>query len=76
MHELLRTTYKEKLRIAVLVSKAAFQFISGVQPSDYTVPKEVEAAGFQICADELGSVVEGHDLKKLKFHGGASGIAD
>ncbi|CAI0430461.1 unnamed protein product [Linum tenue] len=65
----------EKLRIAVLVSKAAFQFISSVSPSDYTVPSEVKAAGFDICADELGSIVEGHDVKKLRFHGGVSGIA-
>ncbi|XP_073279992.1 calcium-transporting ATPase 2, plasma membrane-type-like [Primulina huaijiensis] len=72
----MRKTNQEKLRIAVLVSKAAFQFIQGVQPSDYTVPKEVEAAGFQICADEIGSIVEGHDVKKLKFYGGAPGLAE
>ncbi|XP_075482941.1 calcium-transporting ATPase 2, plasma membrane-type-like [Primulina tabacum] len=72
----MRKTNQEKLRIAVLVSKAAFQFIQGVQPSDYTAPKEVEAAGFQICADEIGSIVECHDVKKLKFHGGASGLAE
>ncbi|KAI3451927.1 hypothetical protein Pfo_008592 [Paulownia fortunei] len=72
----MRKTNQEKLRIAVLVSKAAFQFIQGMQPSDYTVPEEVQAAGFQICADELESIVEGHDVKKLKFHGGVSGIAD
>ncbi|VFR00023.1 unnamed protein product [Cuscuta campestris] len=71
----MRRTNQEKLRIAVLVSKAAFQFIQGVKPSDYVVPKEAEAAGYQICAEELGSVVEGHDLKKLKFHGGVEGIA-
>lgn len=44
--------------------------ILGVQPSDYTVPEEVKAAGFHICADELGSIVEGHDPKKFKYHGG------
>lgn len=72
----MRRTNQEKLRIAVLVSKAAFQFIQGVSPSDYAVPEEVKAAGFQICADELGSIVEGHDLKKLKFHGSVAGIAE
>ncbi|KAK4749434.1 hypothetical protein SAY87_026883 [Trapa incisa] len=71
----MRRTNQEKLRIAVLVSKAAFQFIQGVQPSDYTVPEGVKAAGFQICAEELGSIVEGHDIKKFKFHGGVDGIA-
>ncbi|KAL3616154.1 Calcium-transporting ATPase 2, plasma membrane-type [Castilleja foliolosa] len=72
----MRKTNQEKLRIAVLVSKAAFQFIQGMQPGDYTVPEEVKAAGFEICADELESIVEGHDLKKLKFHGGALGISE
>ncbi|KAJ9177367.1 hypothetical protein P3X46_012593 [Hevea brasiliensis] len=72
----MRQTNQEKLRIAVLVSKAAFQFIQGVSLSDYTVPAEVKAAGFEICADELGSIVEGHDVKKLKFHGGVTGIAE
>ncbi|GFP90285.1 calcium-transporting ATPase 2 plasma membrane-type [Phtheirospermum japonicum] len=72
----MRKTNQEKLRIAVLVSKAAFQFIQGMQPSDYTVPEEVKAGGFGICADELESIVEGHDLKKLKFHGGALGISE
>ncbi|PON72942.1 P-type ATPase [Parasponia andersonii] len=43
--------------------------------SEYTVPEEVKDAGFQICADELGSVVEGRDVKKLKIHGGVEGIA-
>ncbi|XP_055802882.1 calcium-transporting ATPase 2, plasma membrane-type-like [Solanum dulcamara] len=72
----MRRTNHEKLRVAVLVSKAAFQFIQGMQPSDYSVPKEIADAGFQIDADELGSVVESHDLKKVKFHGGVDGIAN
>ncbi|XP_010942801.1 calcium-transporting ATPase 10, plasma membrane-type isoform X1 [Elaeis guineensis] len=72
-----RTKRKEKLRVAVLVSKAALQFIHGITlHSEYTVPEEVKAAGFQICADELGSIVEGHDVKKLKVHGGIDGIAN
>ncbi|KAH6808317.1 calcium ATPase 2 [Perilla frutescens var. frutescens] len=70
----MRKTNQEKLRISVLVAKAAFIFINGAKSSDYTVPKEVKAAGFKICADELGSIVEGHDLKRLEFHGGVAGI--
>ncbi|XP_043805629.1 calcium-transporting ATPase 2, plasma membrane-type isoform X2 [Manihot esculenta] len=49
---------------------------AGASPSDYTVPAEVKAAGFEICGDELGSIVEGHDVKKLKLHGGVNGIAE
>ncbi|XP_068656065.1 calcium-transporting ATPase 10, plasma membrane-type-like [Aristolochia californica] len=74
--EAMRRTNQEKLRVAVLVSKAALQFIHGIVPSEYSVPEEVKAAGFQICADELGSIVEGHDVKKLKLHGGVEGIAN
>ncbi|WOL01655.1 calcium-transporting ATPase 1, plasma membrane-type-like isoform X1 [Canna indica] len=73
----MKKTNKEKLRVAVLVSRAALQFIKGVTlASEYTVPEEVKAAGFQICADESGSIVEGHDVKRLKIHGGIDGIAD
>ncbi|KAJ4965685.1 hypothetical protein NE237_017534 [Protea cynaroides] len=75
--EAMRKTNQEKLRVAVLVSKAALQFIHGIAlSSEYTVPEEVKAAGFQICADELGSIVEGHDVKKLKVHGEVEGIAN
>ena len=42
--------------------------------SEYIVPREVQDAGFEICADELASIVEGRDVKKLKIHGGVGGI--
>ncbi|GJV70523.1 calcium-transporting ATPase 2, plasma membrane-type-like protein [Tanacetum coccineum] len=49
----------EKLRVAVLVSKAAFHFLKSawVQPEtdDCTVPDEVKAAGFDICADKTST---------------------
>ncbi|GAB4849063.1 Calcium-transporting ATPase 2, plasma membrane-type [Ancistrocladus abbreviatus] len=72
----MRRSNQEKLRVAVLVSKAAFQFIQGVTLSEYTVPEEAQAAGFQICAEELSSIVEGHDLKKLTSHGGVNGVVE
>ncbi|ONK75913.1 uncharacterized protein A4U43_C03F21880 [Asparagus officinalis] len=74
--QIMKRTNHEKLRIAVLVSKAALQFINGIQVrSEYTPPEPVKEAGFLICADELGSIVEGHDVKKLKAHGGVNGVA-
>ncbi|EXB43803.1 Calcium-transporting ATPase 1 [Morus notabilis] len=74
--EAIRRSNQEKFRVAVLVSQAALQFIHGLTlTSEYTVPEEVKDAGFQICADELGSVVEGRDVKKLKIHGGVEGIS-
>ncbi|KAG0521473.1 hypothetical protein BDA96_08G163700 [Sorghum bicolor] len=75
--EAIKHANHEKLRVAVLVSKAALQFLHGLSlRSEYVVPEEVKAAGFQICADELGSIVEGHDSKKLITHGGVDGIAE
>ncbi|KAK2660141.1 hypothetical protein Ddye_006674 [Dipteronia dyeriana] len=75
--EAIRRSNQEKFRVAVLVSQAALQFIHGLDLStEYTAPDEVEAAGFQIDADELGSIVEGHDIKKLKAHGGVESLAD
>ncbi|CAL0319035.1 unnamed protein product [Lupinus luteus] len=73
----IRRSNQEKFRVAVLVSQAALQFIHGLNlSSEYTAPEEVKAAGFEICADELGSVVEGRDVKKLRIHGGFEGIAE
>ncbi|KAI3824152.1 hypothetical protein L1987_05601 [Smallanthus sonchifolius] len=83
----MRRTNQEKLRIAVLVSKAAFQFIQGKKKDDYNIvagahsgdyqaPDDVKDAGFDICADEAASLVEAHDLKKLKFHGGVESLAE
>ncbi|KAL0545568.1 hypothetical protein IC582_015455 [Cucumis melo] len=72
----IRRSNQEKFRVAVLVSQAALQFINGLDLSpDYVVPEEVKQAGFEICADEAGSIVDGRDVKKLKIHGGAEGIA-
>ncbi|KAK4262403.1 hypothetical protein QN277_027968 [Acacia crassicarpa] len=65
----------QELRVAILVSKAAIHFTQGVSPSDYVVPEDVNAEGFQICAEELGSIVDGRDIKKLQYHGGVNGLA-
>ncbi|XP_062196062.1 calcium-transporting ATPase 2, plasma membrane-type-like [Phragmites australis] len=71
----MKRSNQEKLRVAVLVSKAALQFIHGLPPEgEYTTPANVEAAGFGICAEELTSVVESHDLKRLNSHGGVEGL--
>ncbi|WVZ92297.1 hypothetical protein U9M48_038374 [Paspalum notatum var. saurae] len=71
----MKRSNQEKLRVAVLVSKAALQFIHGLPPQgDYAVPADVRAAGYGICAEELSSVVESHDVKKLKSHGGVEGL--
>ncbi|XP_021729643.1 calcium-transporting ATPase 1-like [Chenopodium quinoa] len=67
----IRRSNQEKLRVALLVSQAALQFIQGVS---YSPPEEVKSAGFEICADELGSIVEYRNKKKLKDHGGVEGI--
>ncbi|PAN36056.1 hypothetical protein PAHAL_6G254800 [Panicum hallii] len=71
----MKRSNQEKLRVAVLVSKAALQFIHGLPPqADYTVPADVAAAGFGVCAEEISSVVESHDIKRLKTHGGVEGV--
>ncbi|KAG2692382.1 hypothetical protein I3843_08G050700 [Carya illinoinensis] len=75
--EAIRRSNQEKFRVAVLVSQAALQFINGLTlSSEYTVPEEVKTAGFKISADELASIAEGRDVKKLKIHGEVEGIAN
>ncbi|PPE01260.1 hypothetical protein GOBAR_DD01754 [Gossypium barbadense] len=60
--EAIRRSNQEKFRVAVLVSQAALQFIHGLNlSSEYDAPEEVKAAG--------------HDVKKLKIHGGVEDIA-
>ncbi|KAF3960073.1 hypothetical protein CMV_015185 [Castanea mollissima] len=73
--EAIRRSNQEKFRVAVLVSQAALQFINGLNlSSEYIIPREVQDAGFGICAEELASIVEGRDVKKLKIHGDVEGI--
>ncbi|KAL1801974.1 hypothetical protein ACET3Z_030621 [Daucus carota] len=47
-----------------------------MESTEYSVPDGFESAGYKICADELGSIVGGRDMGKLKCHGGVSGIAE
>ncbi|XP_022745023.1 putative calcium-transporting ATPase 11, plasma membrane-type [Durio zibethinus] len=66
---------KEKIRVALLVQKAALQFMDAAGPLDYKLTNEVREANFEIEPDELNSIVHGHDIKRLKLHGGVEGIA-
>ncbi|KAK9109715.1 hypothetical protein Sjap_017775 [Stephania japonica] len=73
----MQSTIMEKFRTLVLVTKGAQHFVDSLKGyCKYVVPKEVKAAGFQICATELGSIVEFHNKPKLDMHGGVAGIAD
>ncbi|KAK2651900.1 hypothetical protein Ddye_011756 [Dipteronia dyeriana] len=66
---------QEKIRVALYVQKAALHFIDAGARGEYTLSDEARKAGFSIPADELASIVRGHDIKGLKFHGGVEGIA-
>ncbi|OMO86035.1 Cation-transporting P-type ATPase [Corchorus olitorius] len=72
---------KEKIRIALIVQKAALQFIDAAGPHEdkHTIEDdltdEFREAHFGIGPNELSSVVQKHDIKRLKLHGGVEGIA-
>ncbi|XP_011091788.1 calcium-transporting ATPase 4, plasma membrane-type isoform X1 [Sesamum indicum] len=71
-----RRKIQEKIRVALYVQKAALHFIDGVNRTDrQDIPDEVKEAGFDICPEDLASMVRSHDLKRLESHGGAEGIA-
>ncbi|KAL2923518.1 putative calcium-transporting ATPase 11 plasma membrane-type [Bienertia sinuspersici] len=57
-----------------MVHKAAIRF-SDAGRTEYTLSKETQDAGFGIEADELASIVRGHDTKGFNTHGGTEGIA-
>ncbi|KAK4749877.1 hypothetical protein SAY87_027326 [Trapa incisa] len=70
-----RRGIQEKIRVALYVQRAALQFIDAVEQHEYRPCEEATKAGFGIDPDELASIVHGHDMKKLKHHGGIEGIA-
>ncbi|KAL0456121.1 UNVERIFIED_CONTAM: putative calcium-transporting ATPase 11, plasma membrane-type [Sesamum latifolium] len=71
-----RRKIQEKIRVALYVQKAALHFIDGVNRTDrQEIPDEVKEAGFNICPEDLASMIRSHDLKRLESHGGADGIA-
>ncbi|CAN6483782.1 unnamed protein product [Victoria cruziana] len=70
-----RRKIQEKMRVALYVQKAALQFIDAVSATDHQLSDDVQEAGFGMDANELASIVRGHDGKKLRLHGGVDGIA-
>ncbi|KAF6160132.1 hypothetical protein GIB67_016568 [Kingdonia uniflora] len=63
---------QEKVRIAITVQRAAFNFLSAGQQK---ISEEARQAGFGIDPNELASIVRSHNLKSLNDHGGVDGIA-
>lgn len=65
----------QDIRIALIVHKAAIRF-SDAGRTEYKLSKETEEAGFGIEADELASIVRGHDTKGFNTYGGIEGLAE
>ncbi|XP_030525872.1 putative calcium-transporting ATPase 11, plasma membrane-type isoform X1 [Rhodamnia argentea] len=70
-----RRSIQEKIRVALYVQKAALQFIDAGGLPEYKLSDEIREAGFGIDPEELASIARGHDIKRLKLHGGVQGIA-
>ncbi|KAG6538256.1 hypothetical protein ZIOFF_003369 [Zingiber officinale] len=64
-----------KFRVALYVQKAALHFIDASATAEYPLTEEVRKAGYLINPDELANIARTHDNKRLKKHGGVSGIA-
>ncbi|XP_057547750.1 putative calcium-transporting ATPase 11, plasma membrane-type isoform X1 [Amaranthus tricolor] len=65
----------QELRVALMVHKAAIRF-SDAGRTEHKLSKETQEAGFGIEADELASIVRGHDTNGFNTHGGVKGIAE
>ncbi|KAJ0868858.1 putative P-type ATPase, HAD superfamily, P-type ATPase, transmembrane domain superfamily [Helianthus annuus] len=65
--------YRASQKFSVMGAKTSFHLINDV--SSQTVPEEFTAAGFDISADEAGSIVESQSHEKLTAHGGVDGVA-
>ncbi|KAJ8755563.1 hypothetical protein K2173_022142 [Erythroxylum novogranatense] len=74
-----KRSIQEKIRVALYVKKAALKFVDAGTAVGSDVEHEVSEAvkkeGFQIDPDVLATIACQHDLKILKFYGGAEGIA-
>ncbi|KAI5002331.1 hypothetical protein ZWY2020_026981 [Hordeum vulgare] len=72
-----RRNIQEKLRVALYVQKAALQFIDGMYlPAGWsTCCRSWRGSRASISAEELASLVRGHDNKSLRLHKGVEGLA-
>ncbi|KAF7032990.1 hypothetical protein CFC21_044118 [Triticum aestivum] len=70
-----RRNIQEKLRVALYVQKAALQFIDAARRVEHPLPELARQSGFSISAEELASLVRGHDTKSLRLHKGVEGLA-
>ncbi|KAF3327162.1 putative calcium-transporting ATPase 5, plasma membrane-type isoform X1 [Carex littledalei] len=70
-----RRSIQEKIRVALYVQHAAFQFMDAANKKEYKLTEEVISAGYSISPDELASIASAHDMKALKVHGGVEGIS-
>lgn len=70
-----RRGIQEKIRVALYVQKAALTFIDAAGLPEYKLSDDIRKEGFGIDPEELASIVRGHDIKRLKLHGGVQGIA-
>lgn len=70
-----RRSIQEKIRVALFVQKAALTFIDAGGLPEYKLSDEIRKEGFGIDPEELASIVRGHDIKRLRLHGGVQGIA-
>uniref|UniRef100_A0A453GKH6 Calcium-transporting ATPase n=1 Tax=Aegilops tauschii subsp. strangulata TaxID=200361 RepID=A0A453GKH6_AEGTS len=70
-----RRNIQEKLRVALYVQKAALQFIDAARRVEHPLSELARQSGFSISAEELASLVRGHDTKSLRLHKGVEGLA-
>ncbi|KAJ6387874.1 hypothetical protein OIU77_026440 [Salix suchowensis] len=70
-----RKNIQEKIRIALYINKAAFQFIEAANRVEHRIIDSVRRqTGFDIGPDELAALARSHDINHLESHGGVEGL--
>ncbi|KAJ6704778.1 CATION TRANSPORTING ATPASE [Salix purpurea] len=70
-----RKNIQEKIRIALYINKAAFQFIEAANRVEHRILDSVRRqTGFDIGPDELAALARSHDINYLESHGGVEGL--
>ncbi|KAJ6387881.1 hypothetical protein OIU77_026447 [Salix suchowensis] len=73
--DVLERLARKKIRIALYINKAAFQFIEAANRVEHRIIDSVRRqTGFDIGPDELAALARSHDINHLESHGGVEGL--
>ncbi|GJN16781.1 hypothetical protein PR202_gb03802 [Eleusine coracana subsp. coracana] len=65
----------DETSLNLLTTMAILRWLAAARKKEHPLPELARQCGFSISAEELASVVRGHDSKSLRLHKGVDGVA-